>query len=70
VDLANYFAAGDQCVGDLRDMSALKAGDREFIFARLAWAVDSGQSRGAIGSAAGDFSHIQQPLLVVSLGVV
>jgi hypothetical protein len=30
------FVAGDQCVGDLRDMPALEAGDPELVFARLA----------------------------------
>ena len=34
-DLAHCFAAGDQCVGDLRDMHALKR-DGELIFSRLA----------------------------------
>ncbi|HJY49889.1 MAG TPA: hypothetical protein VJ349_14810, partial [Stellaceae bacterium] len=34
-DLAHCFAAGDQSVGDLRDMPALKR-DRELNFGRLA----------------------------------
>ena len=32
-DLADYFTAGNQCVGDPRDMAALKARDGELIFA-------------------------------------
>jgi hypothetical protein len=34
--LANSFAAGDQSIGDLRDMPAPKAGDGELVLAWLA----------------------------------
>ena len=33
--LAHCFAAGDQCIGDLCDMPALKARDGELVFAQL-----------------------------------
>ena len=35
-ELTHCRAAGDQCIGNLRDMQALKAGDGELVFAWLA----------------------------------
>src|ERR1700751_6278 len=46
-------------------MPPLKAGNPEFVLARLAGTIDSGQSRGAIRRAASNFGHIHQPLLSV-----
>jgi hypothetical protein len=63
-DLAHCFVAGDQCVGDLRDMPALKA--RWRVHFRSGGVSNRFRPKSCLTRcAAGDFSQIPQPLLGV-----
>jgi hypothetical protein len=41
----------DELAGDFGDVLPLETGDRQFVFARLARTVSTGQRRSAVGSA-------------------